>query len=105
LEEEETSTIRSSEEFVRYRTAAILSGAFVVLIGGMFAYSAVVWAIFLPSLKQGLPNPIPGYEQILLEIAVLCGNWKWILAVLAPPTVATLFALAGLTGGRTRVKR
>lgn len=48
---------------MRYRTATILS---IVLIGGMFAVPAVIEAVFLPSLKQGIPNPLPGYEQILL---------------------------------------
>jgi hypothetical protein len=61
---------------VRYRTAAI---SCVALIGGMFGYPALIWAIFLPSLKQGLPNPLPAYEKALLDVAVLCGEWKWLL--------------------------
>jgi len=60
---------------VRYRTAAI--SCFV--IGGMFGYPALIWAIFLPSLKQGLPNPLPAYEKMLLDIAVFCSEWRFIL--------------------------
>ena len=33
---------------MRYRTAAI---SCFVLIGGMFSYPAIIWAIFLPSFK------------------------------------------------------
>jgi hypothetical protein len=69
--------------FVRYRTAAILSGILVVLVGGMFGFSAAVWAIFLPFLDQGFPDPVPVYEQVLLHTAVFCGVWKLPLAVLA----------------------
>jgi hypothetical protein len=80
---------------VRYRTAAILS---VVLIGGMFGLPAAVWAAFLPSLKQGLPNPMPGYERSLLGIAVFCSSWSWILAL---PVVSLLFTIAAFTHART----
>jgi hypothetical protein len=45
----------------------------------MFGLPAIVWAVFLPSLRQGLPNPIPVYERVILDIAVFCGNWKWVL--------------------------
>jgi len=76
---------------VRFRTAAILS---VVLIGGMFVLPAAVWAAFLPSLKQGLPDPIPGYERILLEVAVFCVTWRFLLAL---PIAAVLFTVAGFT--------
>ncbi len=62
---------------MRYRTVSILCFALVL---GMFGLPAIVWAVFLPSLQQGLPNPIPGYERSLLEIAVLCDHWKWLLA-------------------------
>ena len=41
---------------MRYKTAAILS---VVLVGGMFVFPAVILAIFLPSLRQGLPSLEP----------------------------------------------
>ena len=61
---------------MRYRTAAI---SCFVLIAGMFSYPALIWAVFLPSLKQGLPNPLPAYERTLLDIAVFCGEWKWLL--------------------------
>jgi hypothetical protein len=61
---------------VRYRTAAL---SCFVLIAGMFGLPAIVWAVFLPSLRQGLPNPIPVYERVILEMAVFCGNWKWVL--------------------------
>jgi hypothetical protein len=54
---------------LRFRTAAIMC---FVLIGGMWGLPALIWAIFLPSLKQGLPNPLPAYERILLDFAVFC---------------------------------
>jgi hypothetical protein len=82
---------RLLESFVRYRTAVILS---FVLVGGMFGLPAIVEAVFLPSLKQGLPNPIPYYERILLEIALLCGQWRWFLAL---PIAGVLLIVAGLT--------
>jgi len=84
---------------MRYKTAAILC---FVLIGGMFGEPAVVWALFLPSLEQGLPNPIPAYERILLDTAVFCGNWKWIVAI---PILGLglLFTIAGFAASRARV--
>jgi hypothetical protein len=78
---------------VRYRTAAICCFA---LIGGMFSYPAIVWAIFLPSLRQGLPNPIPAYERILLGIAVFCSDWRFIL-VLPIAGLGLLFTMAEVT--------
>jgi hypothetical protein len=76
---------------VRYRTAALLT---VVLIGGIFVLPNVVWAVFLPTLKQGLPNPIPGYERLLLEFAVFCDTWRFPFAL---PIVAAPFACAAFT--------
>jgi len=67
----------------------------------MFVLPAAVWAAFLPSLKQGLPDPIPGYERILLDIAVFCDLWRFVLAL---PIAAVLFTVAGFTNatrGRT----
>jgi hypothetical protein len=61
---------------MRCRTAALSCFG---LIGVMFAYPALVLAIFLPSLKQGLPNPLPLYEKALLDVAVLCLEWRWLL--------------------------
>ena len=58
------------EKVVRYKTLAISCFA---LLGVMFAMPAIIWAVFLPSLKQGLPGPIPLYERVLLEIAIFCG--------------------------------
>jgi hypothetical protein len=75
---------------VRYRTAAI---SCFVLIAGMFGYPALIWAIFLPSLKQGLPNPLPAYEKMLLDIAVFCSEWRFIL-VLPIVGLGLLFAIA-----------
>jgi hypothetical protein len=51
---------------VRYRTAAVLS---VVLIGGMFVVPSAIMAVFIPSLNQGIPDPLPGYEHVLLAVA------------------------------------
>ena len=76
---------------MRFRTAAILS---VVLIGGMFGLPAAVLAVFLPSLNEGLPNPVPGYEQVLLGVAEFCGRFRWVLAL---PIVVVLFTVAAFT--------
>lgn len=76
---------------MRYRTAAIWC---FLLVGGMFAVPAIVWAAFLPSLKQGLPSPIPSYERILLHIAFFCDSWKWLLAI---PIPVVLFTVAAFT--------
>src|SRR6266849_495035 len=76
--ENEESTPRVLEKVVRYRTLAI---SCFVLLGAMFAVPATISAVFLPSLKQGLPDPIPIYERVLLEIAAFCGSWKWLLVI------------------------
>ena len=80
-----------------YRTAVVLSVILVVLAVGMFGFPAIVWAAFLPTLKQGIPNPIPGYERALLEAAAICVIWKWMLALLALPIVVLLFTIAAFT--------
>ena len=82
---------------MQYRTAVIWSVVIVVLTGGMFGLPAAVWAVFLPSLKQGIQDPMPGYERLLFDIAVFCGPLKWMLAILAPPIVLVLFTIAALT--------
>ncbi len=89
---------------MRYRTAVILSAAVIVLTGVMFGLPAAVWAAFLPSLKQGLPDPIPGYERILLNIAVFCVSWKWILALLSLPIIVVVFTVAEFTS-QTRIRK
>lgn len=82
---------------MRYKTAGILSAVLVVVTAAMFALRAAVWAVFLPSLKQGLPDPIPGYEKILLEVAVFCAPWKWMLTVFTIPIIVALFIIAEFT--------
>lgn len=74
---------------MRYRTAAISCFS---LIGGMFAYPALIWAVFLPSLKDG-PTPLPAYDRFFLDIGVFCDIWKWrfLLPLLG---LALLFQLA-----------
>jgi len=81
--ERKRSAPRVLEKIVRYKTLAL---SCFVLLGAMFAVPAAIWAVFLPSLKRGLSDAIPGYETILLDIAVFCGSWKWLL----------LFPLLGL---------
>ena len=83
---------------MRYKTAAILS---VVLVGGMFVFPAVILAIFLPSLRQGLPNPLPVYEQVLLEISAFCLTWRFLLAL---PILSVLFTIAGFTNAKAPAK-
>jgi hypothetical protein len=63
----------------------------------MFSYPALIWGIFLPSLKQGLPDPIPAYERILLGIAVFCSDWRFIL-VLPIAGLGMLFTIAEVIG-------
>jgi hypothetical protein len=82
---------------VRYRTAAVVSAVRVAVTAGMYSLPAAVWAVFLPSLKQGLPDPIPVYEKIRLEVALFCGSWQWMLALLALPIVVVLFTVAEFT--------
>ena len=84
---------------MRFRTAALLS---IALIGVMFGFPAAVEAIFVPSLRQGIPSPIPVYEQILLGAGVWCLQFHWLLT---PPIVLLLFTTATLTGVGRRVKR
>jgi hypothetical protein len=76
---------------VRYRTATILS---IVLIGGMFAVPAVIESAFLPSLKQGVPDRLPGYEQVLLAGAVFFLRWRFVLAL---PIALVLFTVAAFS--------
>ena len=84
---------------VRFRTAAILSA---VLVGGvLIIFPAVVEAIFLPSLRQGIPNPIPDYEANLLSVALFFHRYRWLLA---PLTVLVLFLIAAFTS-RSAVRR
>jgi type II secretory pathway component PulF len=80
---------------VRFRTAAILS---LLLVGGMFVFPTIMLLVVLPSLKQGHPNPLPVYEQMLLEIAVFFLTWRFFLAL---PIVGVLFTIAGLTQSKT----
>jgi hypothetical protein len=76
---------------VRYRSAALLT---VVLIGGIFVVPNVVLAVYLPSLKQGFPDPVPGYEQLLLQFTAFCMTWRLPFAL---PIVAAPFSIAALT--------
>jgi hypothetical protein len=78
---------------VRYRTAAILS---IVLIGGMFGLPEAIRAVFLPSLEQGIPAPVPGYERVLLGIAVFCFRFRWVLALPIVAVVVVLFTIAAI---------
>lgn len=79
---------------MRYRTAAILS---TVLIAGIFGLPEAIRAVFLPSLEQGTPAPVPGYEQVLLGIAVFCFRFRWVLALPIAAVVVVLFTIAALT--------
>jgi len=65
----------------------------------MFAVPATIWAIFLPSLKQGLPDPLPVYERVLLDVAVFCGIWKWLL-MLPLAGLGMAFTVAELASSR-----
>lgn len=76
---------------MRYRTAAVLS---VVLIGGMFVVPSAIMAFLLPSLNQGIPDPLPGYEQVLLAVAAFFLTWRFLLAL---PIAFLLFTVAAFT--------
>jgi hypothetical protein len=80
---------------VRYRTAAMLS---VLSIGGMFAIPAVIMAVFLPSLNQGIPDPLPFYEHVLLAVAAFFLTWRFLLAL---PIALALFTVAAFTSAST----
>lgn len=80
---------------MRYRTAAMLS---VLLIGGMFAIPPVIMAVFLPSLNQGIPDPLPGYEHVLLAVAAFFLTWRFVLAL---PIALVLFTVAAFTSAST----
>ena len=86
---------------MRYRTLAV---SCFLLLAAMFAVPAIIWAIFLPSLKQGLPDPIPVYERVLLEVAVFCGSWKWLL-LLPLVGLGTAFTVAELASSRVSKER
>lgn len=83
---------------MRYRTAAISCFA---LIGGMFGLPALIGAVFFPSLQEGLPTPLPAYEEMLLDIALFCGRWKWVLA-LPMVGLGLLFTIVELAVPRAR---
>ena len=83
---------------MRYKTVAILC---FVLIVGMFVLPSVVLSVF-PSLNHKVDHPIPVYEEILLQIALFCLSFRWLLLL---PTVGlgVSFAIAGMTSAsRTR---
>jgi hypothetical protein len=84
------------ENAMRYRTIAISSFG---LLAALFAIPAMIWAIFLPSLKQDLPAPIPFYERVHLGIAVFCVGWKWLL-LLPLLGLGIAFTIADLASSR-----
>lgn len=79
---------------MRYRTAAIWSA---ILVGGMFGLPEAIRAVFFPSLEQGIS--LPGYQQVLLGIAVFCFRFRWVLALPIAAVVVVLFIVATLTSG------
>ncbi len=68
----------------------------------MFGLPILVEAVFFPSLQQGLPNPVPDYEILLLKLSFFCSRWKWLLT---PPVIVILFVVAVLTDGTRRIKQ
>lgn len=73
---------------MRPKTVVILG---IVVVGGvLFILPAIVEAVFLPSLRQGIPDPVPDYEQILLGIAFFLHRYRWLLT---PPALIALFLL------------
>ena len=74
-----------------YRTATILS---VTLVLGIFVLPNVVLAVLIPSLKQAVPDSVPGYELLLLQFTALCFTWRLPFAL---PIVAAPILFAALT--------
>lgn len=68
-----------------------------MLIGGIFGLPDALKAIFLPSLEQGVPTPVPGYERVLLEAAFFCFRFRWLLVLPIAVIVVALFSVAGFT--------
>jgi hypothetical protein len=68
----------------------------------MFVLPYIIIGVF-PSLNQGVPHPIPAYEEILLQIALFCGRFRWLLLL---PTVGlgVSFAIAEMTSA-SRARR
>jgi hypothetical protein len=66
----------------------------VLLIGGMFVVPSAIMAIFLPSLNQGIPDPLPGYEHVLLAVAAFFLAWRFLLAL---PIALVMFTVAAFT--------
>jgi hypothetical protein len=69
----------------------------IVLIGGMFGLPEAIRAVFFPSLEQGIS--LPGYQRVLLGIAVFCFRFRWVLALPIAAVVVVLFIVAALTSG------
>jgi hypothetical protein len=63
----------------------------------MFGLPDAIKAVFLPSLEQGIPTPVPGYERVLLEVAFFCFRVRWLLALPIVVIVVALFSVAGFT--------
>ncbi|MBZ5687210.1 MAG: hypothetical protein LAP86_19485 [Acidobacteriia bacterium] len=82
---------------MRYKTAAILCFA---LIGAMFVLPSIILDIF-PSLNQKIVHPIPFYEEILLQIAMFCSSFRWLL-LLPAIGLGVSFTIAGMTTSRMR---
>jgi hypothetical protein len=63
----------------------------------MFVLPDAIKAVFLPSLEQGLPKPVPGYERVLLEAAFFALRFRWLLALPTVLVVVALFTVARIT--------
>ncbi len=72
---------------MRYRTAAVVS---VLMIAVMFGLPAVVKVSLLPRLS----NPVPFYDQVILNVALFCLRWQLLLV---PPIIGLLFTIATFT--------
>ncbi len=75
---------------MRYLTAAVLSLSVIVLLYG---FPAAVKAFLLPNLH----DPVPLYQQWILEAALFCLRWRFFLVL---PATALPFILAAFTQER-----
>ena len=90
-------SLEGQERLMRYKTVVVSS---IVLVGFMYVLPAVVLRIFLPSLEQGIPNPVPVYEQLLLAITEFCVRWRVIALLLMPLVLAVCFIAGGFANSR-----
>ncbi len=72
---------------MRYRTAAVAS---LSVIAVLYGFPWVVTEFLIPNLH----NPVPLYQQFILEAAFFCLSWRFFLTL---PAIAVFFVIAAFT--------